>query len=99
MGRYRLVTDKVLALAKEACKVSGIYVTTADNKLIMRNRDIIEFAALIQQQMEAENAEQIKKAVKDEREACAKIAEKYEPDEKTSYVHYASQTIRARNAK
>ena len=32
----------------------------------------------------------------DEREACAKLAEKFEPDEKTSYVTYASTAIRAR---
>jgi hypothetical protein len=31
-----------------------------------------------------------------EREACAKLAEKFEPDEKTSYVIYASTAIRAR---
>jgi hypothetical protein len=31
-----------------------------------------------------------------EREACAKVAERFEPDEKTSYVTYASTTIRAR---
>jgi len=32
----------------------------------------------------------------DEREACAKVAEQFEPDEKTSYVTYASTAIRAR---
>ena len=32
----------------------------------------------------------------DEREACAKVAEQFEPDEKTSYVNYASTAIRAR---
>ena len=32
-----------------------------------------------------------------EREACAKIAERFEPDEKCSYVNYASQQIRARS--
>ena len=32
----------------------------------------------------------------DEREACAKVAERFEPSEKTSYVKYASQAIRAR---
>lgn len=32
----------------------------------------------------------------DEREACAKVAERFEPLEKTSYVTYASQAIRAR---
>jgi len=31
-----------------------------------------------------------------EREACAKLAEQFEPDEKTSYVTYASTAIRAR---
>jgi len=31
-----------------------------------------------------------------EREACAKVAEQFEPDEKTSYVTYASTVIRAR---
>ena len=32
----------------------------------------------------------------DEREACAKVTERFEPDEKTSYVTYASTAIRAR---
>lgn len=31
-----------------------------------------------------------------EREACARIAERYEPDEKLSYVTYASRDIRNR---
>jgi len=31
-----------------------------------------------------------------EREECAKVAEQFEPDEKTSYVMYASKAIRAR---
>jgi hypothetical protein len=31
-----------------------------------------------------------------EREECAKIAEKYEPDEKPDYVTYASRDIRSR---
>jgi hypothetical protein len=31
-----------------------------------------------------------------ERDACAKVAERFEPDEKTSYVTYASTAIRAR---
>ena len=31
-----------------------------------------------------------------EREACAKVAEQFEPDEKTSYVMYASKAILAR---
>ena len=34
-----------------------------------------------------------------EREACAKVAECYEPDEKTRYVTYASSAIRARGKK
>jgi hypothetical protein len=37
-----------------------------------------------------------KKMVEFEREACAKVAERFEPDEKTSYVTYASTAIRAR---
>ena len=32
-----------------------------------------------------------------EREACAKVAEQFEPDEKTSYVMYASKAIRMRS--
>jgi len=32
-----------------------------------------------------------------EREECAKVAEQFEPDEKTSYVMYASKAIRARS--
>ena len=31
-----------------------------------------------------------------EREACAKVAEQFEPDEKTNYVTYVSAVIRAR---
>jgi len=38
----------------------------------------------------------IDEAVLAEREACAKVAERFEPDEKTSYVTYASTAIRAR---
>ena len=37
-----------------------------------------------------------KACVEAEREACAKVAEQFEPDEKTSYVMYASKAIRAR---
>ena len=33
-----------------------------------------------------------------EREACAKLAERFEPDEKCIYVEYASAAIRARNS-
>lgn len=35
-------------------------------------------------------------AVAEEREACAKVAEQFEPDEKLDYVTYASAAIRAR---
>ena len=35
-------------------------------------------------------------AVLAEREACARIAERYEPDEKLAHVTYASMEIRAR---
>ena len=38
----------------------------------------------------------IDEAVAAEREACAKVAERFEPDEKTSYVTYASTAIRSR---
>ena len=38
----------------------------------------------------------VEQEVLDEREACAKIAEKYEPDEKLDYVTYASRDIRLR---
>ena len=34
-----------------------------------------------------------------EREASAKVAEKFEPDEKLDYVTYASTAIRARGSK
>jgi len=46
--------------------------------------------------VEAEYKAQIEEAVLAEREACAKVAERFEPDEKTSYVTYASTAIRAR---
>jgi hypothetical protein len=35
--------------------------------------------------------------VESERESCAKIAEKYEPDEKQDYIMYASKEIRFRS--
>jgi len=35
-----------------------------------------------------------KEARLDERERCARIAERYEPDEKSSHVTYASRDIR-----
>ena len=38
----------------------------------------------------------IDEAVAAEREACAKVAEQFEPDEKTNYVTYVSAVIRAR---
>ena len=37
-----------------------------------------------------------KACAESEREECAKVAEQFEPDEKTSYVMYASKAIRAR---
>ena len=40
-----------------------------------------------------------KAGIDDEREACAKVAEKFEPDEKLDYVTYASTAIRARGSK
>jgi len=46
--------------------------------------------------VEAEYKAQIEEAVLAEREACAKVAERFEPDEKTRYVTYASTAIRAR---
>jgi hypothetical protein len=39
---------------------------------------------------------QHKQMILAEREACAKLAERFEPSEKTSYVTYASQAIRNR---
>jgi len=68
------------------------------------------FAALVRaderEQIIAKNAPEIERlnayikeledAVLIEREACAKVAERFEPSEKTSYVTYASQAIRAR---
>ena len=43
--------------------------------------------------------ELVKRVVEAEREACAKVAERFEPDEKTRYVTYASTAIRARGNK
>jgi hypothetical protein len=40
-------------------------------------------------------ANAIDAALAAERERCAKIAERYEPDQRASYVNYASQEIRA----
>lgn len=47
----------------------------------------------IKRVMEGDVEEQ---AVLAEREACARIAERYEPDEKQDYVTYASRDIRSR---
>jgi hypothetical protein len=47
-------------------------------------------------QLEAFAAVVSTRAAAHEREACAKVAEQFEPDEKTSYVMYASKAIRAR---
>jgi hypothetical protein len=46
--------------------------------------------------LEAE-VERLKLAIINEREECAKISEKYEPDEKQDYIIYASREIRSRN--
>jgi len=48
------------------------------------NQELERFAELVRQ---------------DEREACAKIALKYEPTERQPYVTYAADEIRARGVK
>jgi hypothetical protein len=53
-------------------------------------------AAAEQKKWEDQTAVEIHEAILDEREECAKVAERFEPDEKTSYVTYASTAIRGR---
>ena len=55
-----------------------------------------DLAKMWSEAVHAEYKAQIEAAVLAEREACAKVAERFEPDEKTSYVTYASTAIRAR---
>ncbi len=61
---------------------ANVYCTTRQPTL---DAMLERFAALVRAEAQAE-----------EREACAKVAEQFEPDEKTSYVTYASTAIRAR---
>jgi hypothetical protein len=58
------------------------------NKPITSNKFVTDLWSMTQMLIE--------EAVLAEREACAKVAERFEPDEKTSYVTYASTAIRAR---
>jgi hypothetical protein len=66
----------------EMAREADVYCTTRQPTL---DAMLERFAALVRAEAQAE-----------EREACAKVAEQFEPDEKTSYVTYASTAIRAR---
>jgi hypothetical protein len=61
---------------------------------------VAEFRAEVEGEMDALRAEneRLQKAILIEREDCAKIAEKYEPDEKQDYITYASREIRSKEA-
>jgi len=65
-------------------------------RILTRKEFQDDLAKMWSEAVHAEYKAQIDAAVLEEREACAKVAERFEPDEKTSYVTYASTAIRAR---
>ena len=65
-------------------------------RILTRKEFQSDLAKMWSEAVHAEYKAQIEAAVLAEREACAKVAERFEPDEKTSYVTYASTAIRAR---
>jgi hypothetical protein len=62
----------------------------------MTEQDLIKFKELSMQDGRLNLQWFAEYVAEAEREACAKVAERFEPSEKTSYVTYASQAIRAR---
>ena len=67
---------------KELAEQAGFQEYFLGSGYIVRSPDLERFAELVRQ---------------DEREACAKIALKYEPTERQLYVTYAADEIRARS--
>ena len=69
----------------------------------MNTKEIVEQTGVTMDNVYACYARDIERFVKlvraDEREACAKIALKYEPIERQPYVTYAADEIRARGEK
>lgn len=67
------------------------------------HQNVVDFARSIEREIGFDRANLWIKRIHDEilaeREACAKIAERFEPDEKCNYVKYASTAIRARGEK
>jgi hypothetical protein len=78
-----MTKDDIILMAREAGfeRVVAIHPDGSKTVTVAPVLELEAFAALV-----AEH----------EREACAKVAEQFEPDEKTSYVMYASKAIRAR---
>jgi len=93
-----MTQDEIIEMAREACLFYMDYIRVDSMK------QLEDFANLVAAKAReacgevaikaAEKA--IDVAIELEREACAKVAEQFEPDEKTSYVTYASTAIRAR---
>ena len=89
--------NEIIEMAREA----GFFIIANSPDLFSK---LVAFASLVAAKATEEanaraNASwtlMCKKMVAIEREACAKVAERFEPDEKTSYVTYASTAIRAR---
>ena len=97
-----MTQDEIIEMAKEAAfEQSGKEITWES---VICTEELVAFAKLVAAKATEEanaraNASwtlMCKKMVALEREACAKVAERFEPDEKTSYVTYASTAIRAR---
>ena len=92
-----MTQDEIIEMARQA----GFYIIPNSPDLFPK---LVAFAHLVSDKATEEanaraNASwtlMCKKMVAKEREACAKVAEQFEPDEKTSYVTYASTAIRAR---
>jgi hypothetical protein len=77
--------------------VDWVMRITADRRIeVNEGVEVTEAAQKVLDAMQQLLTKGLDKAIADEREACAKVAEQFEPDEKTSYVTYASTAIRAR---
>lgn len=71
----------IIEMAEKAFETPGVEPAFRNGFWTVTSEELERFADLVRA---------------DEREACAKVAERFEPDEKTSYVTYASTAIRAR---
>ena len=96
-----MTQDEIIETAREA----GGQVTTWVNHSTIQKTTTFTFESPLDYSVSGEHPEKYhikfleafaKLAAAKEREACAKVAERFEPDEKTSYVTYASIAIRAR---